>query len=83
MIGVRGKDMSKKQPTAPECIADLMANRYSLTAISEMLEDTGVASSVPLLSRIKSGHHIAKENTTAELRKLAKMHGLSSLKRRA
>jgi hypothetical protein len=83
MIGPTGGTMTKKQPTAPECIADLMANRYSLTAISAMLESSEGASSVPLLSRIKTGHHIASQKTAAALFKLAKLHGLSSLRRRA
>jgi hypothetical protein len=73
----------KKEQTAADFIADLIAHRYTLTAIREMLKGKGVAYSMPMLCQIKLGQRNASDQATQALRELAHTYGLSSVKRRA
>jgi hypothetical protein len=73
----------KKEQTAADCISDLIAHRYTLTAVRAMLREKGVEYSMTMLCQIKLGDRNASVQATEALRELAYTYGLSSLKRRA
>jgi hypothetical protein len=65
----------KKQPTAQQSIARILANRYSFRMIVDELKNRGITVSIGHLSRINAGERAASQGLTDTLEILGKEWG--------